>query len=101
MKSFIASSKRALHLGKREPSFRGYEVSDDGDHGLRKEAGQYCLWYDNGRDLREWRFCVPENLDEELIWQNFQALTGRGRARFEFFHYLESVGIVPEPHDWH
>ena len=75
--------------------------SNDGDHFLEKREGVFFLGYDNGKDLRMWRFELPNSISEQALTENFFRKTGRGVGRFEFFNWLEMEGINLNEHDWY
>ena len=75
--------------------------SNDGDHFLEKKEGIFFLGYDNGKDLRMWKFEIPNSVNEQILADTFLTKTGRGVGRFEFFKWLENEGINLHEHNWY
>ena len=64
------------------------------DDGLEIDA-QFCYYtYDNGRDLRVWRFPIPTHLSEQDLTAAFYEYPNRFRG------WLIDRGIQDEEYDW-
>jgi hypothetical protein len=75
--------------------------SDNGDHFLKKKDGLFFLGYDNGKDLRMWKFALLKSISEQKLTEIFYANTGSGAGRFDFKNWLEEQGVVLQEHGWY
>jgi len=75
--------------------------SEDGDHFLEKKEDIFFLGYDNHKDLRVWKFVLPNSISEQELTKKFFEKTGRGIGRFDFYKWLEKEGVSLQEHNWY
>lgn len=75
--------------------------SEDGDHFLEKKEDIFFLGYDNHKDLRMWKFVLPNSISKQELTKTFFEKTGRSIGRFDFYKWLEKEGINLQEHSWY
>ena len=74
--------------------------SRDGNHAIYKEGQKYCVSHDNHKDLKIWKFDLPEQISEEKLFREFKARINKDDGRY-FFIWLEDQKIGLEEHGWY
>ena len=74
--------------------------SRDGNHAIYKKGKKYYVSHDNHKDLKIWKFDLPERISEEKLFTEFKARINKDDGRY-FFIWLEDQKIGLEEHGWY
>lgn len=76
-------------------------TSNDGDHSLTIEDKNYVYYYDNGKDLRKFKFSIYIQFTPQEVLKIFQTLTKNPHNNHLFSEFLLRHNISLEETDWY
>ena len=74
-------------------------TSEDGDHSLTVEDNNYVYYYDNGKDLRKFKFSIYIQFTPREVVKIFQTLTKNPDDNHLFSSFLQRHNIFLEESD--
>jgi len=74
-------------------------TSEDGDHSLTVEDKNYVYYYDNGRDLRKFKFSIYIQFTSQELLKIFHVTTKNPNDKHLFSKFLQRHNILLEETD--
>lgn len=74
-------------------------TSEDGDHSLTVEDKNYVYYYDNGRDLRKFKFSIYIQFTPRELVKIFHITTKDSKDKHLFSKFLKRHDILLEETD--